>query len=64
MKQIVTKRRKEICQLIQDVYGSLESHFEGTWKKGHRCPTCGGQKHHVECIQEYAEQIKRLAEML
>lgn len=51
-------KEKKIERLIRLVWSSLESHLKYTHSN-----TSEGQKFHIDCIKEYAEQIKLLSEL-
>ena len=59
-----SEKRKRICQLIDDVYDSLQSHMPASYDDVRRCDSCGGRDFHIQCIKDYADQIKRLSELL
>lgn len=64
-------KNKNIARAIRLVYDSLESHLDDTFDpltpklkdkraKDHIC----GQRFHIKCVQEYAEIIKILSDLL
>lgn len=52
------ERAELIDKLIRMVWSSLESHLEWTHEKSDE-----GQKFHRECVREYSEMLKLIAEL-
>lgn len=64
-----SKKNRKICEAIELTYSSLASHLDGTYgdlgikhKKARKI--VGGKKFHIQCVKEYAQIIKTLANCL
>lgn len=55
------QRAKVIRRAIRNVWGSLDSHLEYTYKKGLKKPD--DNAFHKTCIKEYAQLIADLASL-
>lgn len=55
------KRAKTIRRAIRNVWGSLDSHLEYTYKKG--LPKEESNAFHKKCVKEYAKLITDLASL-
>lgn len=59
------KRRRALVSVIRTLWSSLDSHLDaavGAEKR--RCDGCGGPKFHADCVREYTDAIKKLADVL
>lgn len=52
-------KRKKIERLMRLVWSSLESHLYYCHK-----PSSEGRAFHVRCVEDYAEQLKLLSELM
>jgi len=55
-------RSKKIRRIIRNVFSSLDSHLEYTYKKGLEKPE--DNNFHKKCVKEYAKIIKDAADLL
>lgn len=55
------KRAKIIRRLIRNIWGSLDSHLEYTYKKG--LPKEESNEFHKQRIREYSQAIKDISEL-
>lgn len=56
--------RTKITKSIKQVWESLQSHLPHAVEAKSNCASCGNRKFHAECVREYAQIIKDLADAL
>lgn len=57
-------KQKKIIKAIRIVWDSLESHLDSSADKRLKGGIIGTRNFHKKCVQEYAEVIKILSELL
>lgn len=62
---MAVNREKNIKKAIRIIWESLDSHLDWTHEVSKDpCKYCGGKNFHKKCVQEYAEAIKLLSDVL
>jgi len=58
------QERTKVVKTIRAVWSSLDTHLPHAIEAKGNCPSCGNRKFHAQCVREYVQQIKDLADML